>query len=103
MTIQCTLNSTKIALAGLEVRREEKILSRRRIHGSNINNVTYKGGYEDLAIDPELSRVVGILLDPGADGTCLVDMPPVEIEREECLHSILSSGIVGKAELGVGV
>lgn len=73
-----------------------------RIH---INSISSKARGEDLAVDVELRRGIGsgILGDFLPDFCPLARVIPVEIERDEHLHAIVCSRLVGIAQLCVSV
>lgn len=71
----------------------------------HIDTISSKARGEDLAIDVELRVGIGsgILSDLLSDLRPLVCVVPVEVERDEDLHVVVCSRLVGKPQLLVSV
>lgn len=95
------LDHTEVALSRVEVGKEEEIRPSGRLHLGDVDIIPCKRRHEHLVIDHELSGLVGVLLNLPADLSRLVEVPPVEVEREEHVHLIVGSGLLGEVELGV--
>lgn len=89
----------------MEVRGPEDRCTCSSADGAHIDSISGKARCEDLAVDVELRcRIgIGVLGDLLPDLSPLVDVVPVEVERDKGLHAVVGGRLEGEAQLLVSV
>ena len=101
--VETTVNGTDVPLARMKVGNKVDIEPSSGSHGVDIKTISGKGRGKWSIVDEKLRRQAGILLDLLANSCSIAGAPPVEVKRNEDLHTVTVGRVVCVAELLVGV